>query len=233
MAEHDPTDQPAVVVSCDTHVGPSLQGQLRAYCPKEHLEAFDAFVAAQDAVRQRAFAGSAEFDEASVLQAHPNLSRPGHHDVYERLRDLDRDGVAAEVIFHFSQNGELFPFMPDFTGGLASSRAEDFELARVGFRIYNRWLADFVSVEPARHVGLAYVPTWDIDAAVAEVEWAREAGLRGVNFPHLDDPVTAATTTRPGSRSGRRASRWRCRSRRTLRALIRSTTRRAPAESRS
>ena len=27
------------------------------------------------------------------------------------------------------------------------------------------------------------MPTWDIEAATAEVEWAREAGLRGVNFP--------------------------------------------------
>jgi predicted TIM-barrel fold metal-dependent hydrolase len=178
-----PADVPAIIVSCDTHVGPSLRQQLRPYCPPEHLDAFDAFVAEQEAVRDRAFAGSDDVDQAEVLQAHPNLFRPGHHDVHERLRDLDRDGVAAEVIFHFSQNGELFPFMPDFTGGLSSVRPEDFELAAIGFRIYNRWLADFVSVEPERHVGLAYVPTWDLDAAVAEVEWARDAGLRGVNFP--------------------------------------------------
>jgi predicted TIM-barrel fold metal-dependent hydrolase len=174
---------PAVVVSCDTHVGPSLVGQLRDYCPKAHLDDFDAFVAAQAAAMEQTFAGSGDFDEEAVLQAHPNLTLAGHYDVDERLRDLDRDGVAAEVIFHFSQNGELFPFMPDFTGGLSSVRAEDFELAKVGFRIYNRWLADFVSVEPARHVGLAYVPTWEIEAATAEVAWARDAGLRGVNFP--------------------------------------------------
>jgi predicted TIM-barrel fold metal-dependent hydrolase len=174
---------PVIVLSCDTHVGPRLEEQLRDYCPKGHLDEFDTFVAEQKAALARSFAGSSEFDESSVLQAHPNLARPGHHDVHERLRDLDRDGVAAEVIFHFSQNGELFPFMPDFTGGLSSVRPEDFDLAKVGFRIYNRWLADFVSVEPERHVGLAYVPTWDIEAATAEVEWARAAGLRGVNFP--------------------------------------------------
>ena len=28
---------------------------------------------------------------------------------------------------------------------------------------------------------------WDVDAAVAEVEWAHEAGLRGVNFPAMRD----------------------------------------------
>ena len=125
-----PAGTPTVVVSCDTHVGPSLEGQLREYCPKQHLDDFDAFVAEQQAAMELTFGGSGEFDKEAVLQAHPNLTRPGHHDVHERLRDMDRDGVAAEVIFHFSQNGEPLPFMPDFTGGLSSVRAEDFEAPR-------------------------------------------------------------------------------------------------------
>jgi predicted TIM-barrel fold metal-dependent hydrolase len=49
--------------------------------------------------------------------------------------------------------------------------------------MYNRYLADQCSVEPERHVGLAYLPMWDIDAAVAEAEWAFDAGLKAVNFP--------------------------------------------------
>ena len=57
----------------------------------------------------------------------------------------------------------------------------------VGQSIYNRWLADFVAEAPHRHVGLAYLPMWDVDAAVAEVEWAHGAGLRGVNFPAMRD----------------------------------------------
>ena len=61
--------------------------------------------------------------------------------------------------------------------------AAQLELVGVGQHIYNQWLADFVSVEPERHVGLAHLPMWDIGAAVEELEWARDAGLRGVNFP--------------------------------------------------
>jgi predicted TIM-barrel fold metal-dependent hydrolase len=56
-------------------------------------------------------------------------------------------------------------------------------LSAVGVRIYNRWLADFLSVEPERHVGLMQLPIWDIDATIAELHWGREHGLRGVNFP--------------------------------------------------
>jgi predicted TIM-barrel fold metal-dependent hydrolase len=51
--------------------------------------------------------------------------------------------------------------------------------------IYNRWLADFCSVEPARHAGLAQLPGWDPEACVSTVEWARSAGLGGVNLPSM------------------------------------------------
>jgi predicted TIM-barrel fold metal-dependent hydrolase len=32
-------------------------------------------------------------------------------------------------------------------------------------------------------VGLAQIPVWDIDASINEIQWARDAGLRGINFP--------------------------------------------------
>ena len=53
--------------------------------------------------------------------------------------------------------------------------------------MYNRWLVDFVAQEPDRHIGLAYLPMWDIDRAIAELEWAHDHGLKGVNFPALRD----------------------------------------------
>ena len=37
---------PYLLVSVDGHVGPSLEGQLRDYCPKEYLERFDEYAAA-------------------------------------------------------------------------------------------------------------------------------------------------------------------------------------------
>ena len=44
---HDPlTGTPYVLVSTDGHVGPSLTGQLREYCPQEYLADFDAYAAA-------------------------------------------------------------------------------------------------------------------------------------------------------------------------------------------
>ena len=38
-------DERYVVVSTDSHVGPSVKGQLRQYCESRHLDDFDRFVA--------------------------------------------------------------------------------------------------------------------------------------------------------------------------------------------
>ena len=182
MATSAGTD-PVIVVSCDSHAGPLVREQLRPYCPQKYLADFDEFLVTYEA-RKEAMRRAGEVDERMrYATAHPNYSIDGHHDVHARLRDMDNDGVAAEVIYHFSQNGEPMPLVHDLGGGLGTVPANAFELGAAGYQIYNRWLADYVSVQPERHIGLAYLPMWDVDAAVRELEWAANAGLRGVNFP--------------------------------------------------
>ncbi|MGE3447551.1 MAG: amidohydrolase family protein [Microbacteriaceae bacterium] len=173
---------PTVLVTADSHCGPRMVEDLRPYCPREHLDVFDAFVNDITPVR--------DWWRNSGM---PNNLEPGHYDSAARQRDLERDGVVGEVIFHFSFNGEMIPFVPTLAHSDAPS---DLALAAVGLRIYNRWLADFCNDLPGRRAGLAYIPHWDIDASVKEIEWAAENGLRGVNFPAMrenlvpyDEPV--------------------------------------------
>jgi predicted TIM-barrel fold metal-dependent hydrolase len=153
--------------------------QLREYCPHELLDEFDAFAA--DCPQIPGFVSPLD-DSTDWGQ----FVGPAHYDVYERLSQLDADGVVAEVIFHGSQNGQPIPFMSStasFSSDPIGTDARAQQLSQEGMRIYNRWLADFCSVEPERHAGLAYLPLWNIELAVDELLWAREAGLRGVNFP--------------------------------------------------
>jgi predicted TIM-barrel fold metal-dependent hydrolase len=82
------------------------------------------------------------------------------------------------VIFHGSQNNQPIPFQTSMLGA-----PDDPDLLAVGVRIYNSWLAQICAEAPHRHVGLAHLPMWDVDAAVAELRWAADAGLKGVNFP--------------------------------------------------
>jgi predicted TIM-barrel fold metal-dependent hydrolase len=172
-------DQPAIVVSCDSHAGPKLREQLREYCPHEYLEQFDEDAAAQ-AKQAEGMLGA-----MSARMSHPNLDRDGHWDPQARLRDMDSDGVAAELIWHFSQNGENLPWIGQ---GLGTVFKHQLELGAVAYDIYNRWLADFCSEDAERLLGLVYIPSWDIDASIKTLEWAREHGLRCLNFPAPSRP---------------------------------------------
>jgi uncharacterized protein len=90
-----------------------------------------------------------------------------------RLKDQDRDGVRAEVLY-----GILG----------ASMRLEDPEAATEMLFIYNRWLEGFCSTHPDRYAGIACVPNDDIEAACAEVARIGANGvLRGFEVPCTPD----------------------------------------------
>ena len=84
-----------------------------------------------------------------------------------RAKDMDRDGVQAEVIF-----GILG----------AATRLGDHEAATEMFRIYNDWLVAFCRHDPDRYIGLACLPYGDIAAAVAEIRRVAKLGLRGMEL---------------------------------------------------
>ncbi len=172
--------RPYLVVAGDSHAGPILKTQLREYCPKQYLADFDAYVAEIEAA---ALSGHrAAVNEIHSLEA---LARTkacaGQNDPHARLRDMDADGVAVDVIFAGGQNDEVLPFLG---GGFGAGSVEcSLELRAVGCHIWNAWLADFCSTAPDRLIGAAQIPVWDVDASIKEIRWAREAGLTALNFP--------------------------------------------------
>jgi len=169
-------DSPLVIVSADCHVGPRLVEDLRSYCPARLLGRFDEYV--DDDARSRGRYVPQPEGEGTLAGRWRNRGTAGHHDPVARRRDLDFEGVAAEVIFHGSQNDQPIPFQTSMLGPPA-----DPELAAAGIHMYNRWLAEMCAQAPDRHIGLAHLPLWDLDASVAEAVWAAGAGLKGVNFP--------------------------------------------------
>jgi len=90
-----------------------------------------------------------------------------------RIKDQDRDGIQAEVLF-----GILG----------ASQRLNDAEAATEMMRIYNDWLADFCASEPNRFAGLASIPNFDITVANAEIKRVVKRGvLRGLEVANSWD----------------------------------------------
>ncbi len=101
----------------------------------------------------------------------PFAPRRGEWDMDVRLKELEDDGVAGEVIF---------PQMAPFGAGLIQYRNPvDPEHNLAGNRAYNRWLADLCNADPGRHAGVAIINVDDIDVACQEVRNAKESGLWG------------------------------------------------------
>ncbi len=90
-----------------------------------------------------------------------------------RIKDQDRDGIQAEVLFGILGAGQ---------------RLNDPAAAIEMMRIYNDWLADFCDTRPERFAGLASIPNHDVAAAAAEIERVvRRGALRGLEIANSWD----------------------------------------------
>ena len=100
-----------------------------------------------------------------------------------RLAASDAEGITGEVIFP----NTLPPFFDILAhlSGVPWDR-EQYERKWAGLRAHNRWLVDFCSAVPQRRRGILQVLPNDLDAAVAEIRWARESGvIGGVMIPAI------------------------------------------------
>lgn len=173
---------PLLIVSCDCHAG-GTPDEYRRHLDPAFRERYDAWLAdraGQDArLAQALGVRLAEIDPGDAGRGERRGPLSNHWNAERRIAVLDADGIAAEVIFPQPAGAGGPPFYP--FGQPADPK--DPALVAAGCRAWNRWIADFVKNSPApeRHAGLALVGTVaDVGAAVREVEWAREAGLRGV-----------------------------------------------------
>jgi predicted TIM-barrel fold metal-dependent hydrolase len=191
------TELRQVVISTDGHAGADLW-DYKPYLEARYHEEFDAWATTyRDAW--------VEADDQDRPINHrlgvASAIAPLNWDGAMRLGYLDSQGIAAEVLFPNTAP----PFYP--SGALTSPgprSADEFELRFAGLRAHNRWLADFCSQAPDRWAGFAQIFLDDVADAVAEVRWAKDAGLRGIllpsdhvlkmanlYYPHLD-PLWAA-----------------------------------------
>lgn len=92
----------------------------------------------------------------------------GGYDPVERLKEMDKDGVDAEIVYP----------TPRLSQGVAANPDPELHLAMV--RAYNDWLSEYVEAAPARFGGLAMIPNRGVEAAAAEIDrvWGRP-GMRG------------------------------------------------------
>jgi predicted TIM-barrel fold metal-dependent hydrolase len=164
-----------LVISTDGHAGADLL-DYKPYLEKSYHEEFDAWAATyHDAW--------GELDDTSPVNRRigwASFAAPLNWDSKARLLHTEEQGIAAEVLFPNTSP----PFYP--SGAVSAPgplNQEEYEHRMAGLRAHNRWLVDFCNDAPGRRAGLAQVLLNDVDAAVAEAKWAKEAGLMGILLP--------------------------------------------------
>jgi predicted TIM-barrel fold metal-dependent hydrolase len=149
-----------VVISADGHAGGDMD-DYRVYLDARYRDRFDAW-------------------RADYVVPFPDLEGPNasrNWDSDRRLADTEADGIVAEVLFP----NTVPPFYPksSLTARPPAASSEEAELRWAGLRAHNRWLADFCAAAPGRRAGIVQILLTDVDAAVDEIRWARDAGLTG------------------------------------------------------
>ncbi|MBL7496691.1 amidohydrolase [Frankia sp. CNm7] len=159
MEREAPTaGEPVVIVSADCHAGAPTLGY-RDYLASEWHDDFDRWA--------REFVNP--WRDLDEVYADRNW------DSAKRLRHLEEDSIAAEVIFPNTAP----PFCPQTSLVAGPPSAADYQRRWAGLQAHNRWLAEFCREVPGRRAGIAQVLFNDPDAAVREITWARENGLTG------------------------------------------------------
>lgn len=105
--------------------------------------------------------------------------RKGCYDVHARIDDMDVNGLAASL---------NFGSFPGFDGGRfhkAPNKAD----AEVHMRAYNDWHIDeWCGAYPGRFIPCAILPTWNMDATIAEIKRVNAKGCSTVSI--TDNPTT-------------------------------------------
>jgi len=166
-----------VVISADGHAGASMD-TYRQYLDPAFRHNFDAW-------RKEYSNPFADLRDPQSLEYQRNF------DDALRQRDVEGDGVVAEVLFP----NTIPPFYPSgiIFNPPAPKDAEDLRLRWAGIRAHNRWLADFCSQRPGRRAGIAQIILDDVERAVEEVRLvAEQPGLFGGIM--LTNPPVDGTT---------------------------------------
>jgi predicted TIM-barrel fold metal-dependent hydrolase len=103
--------------------------------------------------------------DRSFLDAGLDSCPAGGWDPAARLKDMERDGVAAAVLYT--------------SVGFSLFGIKDPALQQACFAVYNDWLAEFCHAAPQQLAGLALISLYDAAQGTRELERCRKLGLKG------------------------------------------------------
>ncbi len=104
-----------------------------------------------------------ETPEKITFEGNFDNLRTGGYDPDEHVKDLELDGVDADV---------LYPSV-----GLFLYKVADSDLLSAIFKAYNDWLAEFCNAHPSQLKGIAMLNVDDVKEGIKELERTRKMGM--------------------------------------------------------
>ncbi len=171
------------VISADGHAGLAC-AEYRQYLEAKYHPAFDDFLGERTARREETL--KFNYDYIMGWEKDNEEGLKGAYDPTIRNKELDSDGVAADLLFADADAVTGMASAP-FGAGLFAGAIADPELAFAGAHAHNRFLTDMCAHSPHRRGGIALVPvTHDVERGVKEIEWvASQPGIRGIMIPTM------------------------------------------------
>jgi predicted TIM-barrel fold metal-dependent hydrolase len=171
-----------IVVSGDGHIGAPAEGY-REYLEPQYRDRLDDVVKEEEdfcSTMGGTIKSRLSPEQLAAVDDEGAIEHDGELGMYEpdrRLAELDREGVAAEIL----HAGPHFAILPFFSVMNAPYPAD---LRGAGTRAYHRWAADFIAHAPGRFNGVADPGTClDFGETRAELTWCAEHGFRAVSVP--------------------------------------------------
>lgn len=120
-------------------------------------------------------AAGQKVEEFSTKSKTFEAMRKGCYDPAERLKDMDIDGVDAQV---------CFPTLPGLAGATFIDEIHDRPYATAIIRAYNDWLAEvWCAPDPGRLIGAAILPLWDMEGSAKEIRRVAGLGIKCISLP--------------------------------------------------
>jgi predicted TIM-barrel fold metal-dependent hydrolase len=169
-----------LLVSGDAHAG-AMPEDYRDYLDPQYRPAVDDLKAEQDqfmmnTIMQQRYSPE-QLERMDERKAIRSGGLDGTTNVDRRLKEMDAEGVAAELLCP----GHQYAVLPFFSLGNKPAPAD---LRAAGAKAYHRYLADMMSQADGRLVGLGEPgPCLDMDATVKELHWIADHGFRSVQPP--------------------------------------------------
>ena len=157
-----------IVISADAHAGLPAE-EYRPYLDATYHPQFDQYLAERQAHRDEQL--QMNYDYIMGWETANEEGLRGAWDVEQRDKELDADGVTAEVMF---ADADAITGMasPPFGAGLSAGEITDPELAFAGARAHNRFLAEMCAEIPNATAAWRSSPS----PTVSSGPWPRSSG---------------------------------------------------------